>query len=270
MSFIKQLSQPSIMGILNCSPDSFYQSSVVKLDKALSVAETMCQHGADIIDIGGESTRPGAENISLQEELDRVIPAIEMIKKELEIFVSIDTSKPQLMKEAIRLGVDMINDVNALQAVGAIQIVQPSSVAVCLMHKKGAPQTMQQAPKYTDVVKEVNFFLENRVNACVDQGIERSRLCIDPGFGFGKTLQHNKQLLKELKQFTLQGLPLLVGLSRKSMVGELLGQCIENRLYGSLGLAIFALMNGANIIRTHDVEATQQISCVMKQIINYG
>lgn len=265
---LTQISMPSVMGILNCSPDSFYASSVIKLDTVLKSASKMCEDGVDIIDIGGESTRPGTKSISLQEELERVLPVIEIIKKELAVFISVDTSKPEVMQAAIDLDVEMINDVNALRAPGAMAVVKNSKASICLMHKQGITETMQDSPQYSNVVSEVLFFLEKRIQECLANGIARRRLCIDPGFGFGKTVEHNKKLLQELKKFKSLGLPILVGLSRKSMIGDLLGKCTEDRLYGSLGMASIALMHGANIIRTHDVAATKQVSSIINQVIN--
>ena len=199
---LTQISMPSIMGILNCSPDSFYASSVIKLDTVLKAASKMCQDGVDVIDIGGESTRPGSKSVSLQEELDRVLPVIEIIKKELAVFISVDTSKPEVMQAAIDLDVGMINDVNALRAPGAMAVVKNSKVSICLMHKQGITETMQNSPQYSNVVSEVLNFLKQRVQECLANGIAPHRLCIDPGFGFGKTVAHNKKLLKA-KRFAI-------------------------------------------------------------------
>lgn len=270
MSCLQVIKYPAVMGIINCSIDSFYSNSCVTPDLLLNKANKMVSDGAQLLDIGGESTRPGSNSISVQEELDRVMPAIELIKKEIDIFISVDTSKPQVMQEAIHLGAHLINDVNALQSEGALDVIQNSHVDVCLMHKQGQPEVMQSNPLYTDVVCEVAQFLEQRITICLNSGIDKSRLCIDPGFGFGKTLQHNQQLLKYLKQLKSQDVPILVGLSRKSMIGDLLQEPVEERLYGSVGLSVLAWMQGANIIRTHDVKETHQAVTVVEKIMKDG
>ncbi len=251
------LAQPQVMGILNVTPDSRYGSEYFrKLDLALDRAEEMVKEGAAIIDIGGESTRPGAEPISLQEELDRVIPLIEALTKRISVIVSIDTRKSSVMHAAMNAGVHFINDVNALQDEGALELVAKSKVAVCLMHMQGEPQTMQQTPSYVKVVEEVKMFLNQRLQACLVAGIPKERIVVDPGFGFGKNLQHNLQLLKNFEEFKELEIPLLVGLSRKSMIEQLLNLPVEERLYPSLALAVIAVSKGANIIRTHDVRPT--------------
>ena len=257
------LSQPMVMGVLNVTPDSFsdggrYQS----LDAALRRAEKMVEEGAAIIDVGGESTRPGAPPVSAQEELDRVLPVVERLARELPIPVSVDTSKPEVMREAARAGAGMINDVRALQMPGALDAAVASGLPVCLMHIRGEPATMQQEPHYGDVVAEVHAFLAERVRICQAAGIPRERLLVDPGFGFGKTLDHNLRLLRHLDRFTDLAAGVLVGVSRKSMIGLLLKAPVDERLSGSLAAAVVALWQGANIIRTHDVRETVQALCV--------
>jgi dihydropteroate synthase len=252
------LSQPRIMGILNITPDSFSDGGFfMSPDKALAQAERMINEGAAIIDIGGESTRPGAESVSVQEELDRVIPVIEAIHSRLDTIISIDTSKPAVMRAAVAAGAGMVNDVCALQAEGAVQAVQQAGVPVCLMHMQGEPRSMQNRPHYTNVVAEVKSFLQQRAAACVDGGIDPSRIVLDPGFGFGKTLEHNYSLIKHLTDFIEMGYPLLVGLSRKSMIGAVLDRSVDERIYGSIALAALACWSGAHILRVHDVGATR-------------
>ncbi len=249
------------MGVLNVTPDSFYDGGRHnRLDLALQHAERMLSEGAAIIDVGGESTRPGAENISIGQELDRVIPVVECLTKKLDVIVSIDTSKAEVMQQAVIAGAGLINDVSALRGEGALQVAANSGVPVCLMHMQGQPQTMQNNPEYADVMTEVDQFLRQRISACENAGISRDQIILDPGFGFGKTLGHNMQLLQNLNKLSVQGLPVLVGLSRKSMLGALLApDCPpppEKRLYAGLAGAVIAAMRGARIIRTHDVEAT--------------
>lgn len=251
------LTQPQIMGILNVTPDSRYGSNHYhQLDRALYHAETMVKEGAAIIDVGGESTRPGAVSVSLQEEMDRVMPVIAALQQTTETIISVDTRKPEVMREAIVQGVDMINDVCALQVTGALDFVAKSQVAVCLMHMQGEPATMQQDPYYDDVVSEVKEFLKQRLQICLAAGIAPERIVIDPGFGFGKNLRHNLILLKHLAEFRSLNVPILVGLSRKSMLEKLLGLPVDERLPGSLALAVLAVSQGAAIIRTHDVKPT--------------
>ena len=252
------LAHPRVMGILNVTPDSFSDGGdFISAGAALERARQMLREGADIIDIGGESTRPGASPVTEQEELDRVIPVIETLAQELPVPISIDTSKPGVMREAVTAGAGMINDVMALQLPGALQAAKASGVPVCLMHMQGQPRSMQSDPTYDDVVREVGDFLIDRVHACEHVGIPRRRLLIDPGFGFGKTLAHNLSLLKNLATFAATGLPLLVGISRKSMIGAMLGDVPpEQRLYGSLTAAVMALERGAAIVRVHDVKPT--------------
>jgi dihydropteroate synthase len=245
------------MGILNVTPDSFsdggnYQS----LEFALSHAEQMLLDGVDIIDVGGESTRPGSPAVSLEDELQRVMPVLYALR-DMGPAISIDTYKPQVMREAIIAGVDMINDINGFRAPGAIDAVRDSDCALCIMHMQSDPQHMQLAPAYTDVVGEVIAFLRERVDALLAAGIDRRRLCIDPGFGFGKTVAHNYALLKASSRLISElDLPLLAGLSRKSMVGAVTGKPLEHRMAGSIGGALAAVAQGALIVRVHDVAET--------------
>lgn len=251
------LKQPQIMGIMNITPESRYGGGFTRLcDEVLLRIEQMVNEGAAIIDIGGESTRPGAIPVPLQEELDRVMPILEAIKKRFPVLLSIDTLKVEVMKSALAIGVDIINDVNALRAKGATEAVANSQAIVCLMHMQGEPQTMQAAPHYEDVVAEVKSFLRERVQACLAAGIPKERIIIDPGFGFGKTLAHNSRLLNHLDEFKSLGVPVLVGLSRKIMIEAALNLPVEQRLYASLALAVLAITKGAAIIRTHDIKPT--------------
>ena len=245
------------MGILNVTPDSFSDGGRYDvLDAAVEQGLKMQTEGAAIIDIGGESTRPGAAAVDLQQELDRVLPVIGVLSRELDIPISIDTSKPGVMREAVAAGAGMINDVNALNAAGAMEAAKDAAVPVCIMHMQGQPRTMQQAPDYQDVVSEVRQYLSDRLAACEAAGIPRRRIIADPGFGFGKTLEHNLNLLAALNSFRELGVPLLVGLSRKSTIGQITGRPLEERLAGSLAAAVMAVERGASIIRVHDVAAT--------------
>ncbi|SEA62897.1 dihydropteroate synthase [Alkalimonas amylolytica] len=258
------LARPKVMGILNVTPDSFSDGGQFeRLDSALYQAEQMLQQGAAILDIGGESTRPGSEPVPLQQELDRVLPVIEAIRNRLDCVVSIDTSKAAVMSAAVQAGADMINDVYALRADGALAAAAAAGVPVCLMHMLGEPKTMQQQPEYRDVTAEVLDFMQQRVAACLGAGIAREQLLLDPGFGFGKTLAQNYQLLQQLEQWQAFQLPLLVGMSRKSMVGNLLGLPVTERLAGSLACATIAAIKGAHIIRVHDVKATADVLAVL-------
>lgn len=252
------LTRPRVMGILNLTPDSFSDGGLyTDLDAALDHARRMVSEGADIIDIGGESTRPGAEPVSEADEIARVIPVVRALATELAVPLSVDTSKPAVMRAALDAGAAMINDVTALAAPGALDTVADSDAAICLMHMQGAPRTMQQAPVYDDVVEEVYAYLSGRMQAASAMGIENDRVVLDPGFGFGKTLEHNLQLLRRLERFTSLGVPLLAGISRKSMIGALLGgRPVDGRLYGSVAAAVIAAMWGADILRVHDVAAT--------------
>ena len=251
------LTTPIVMGVVNVTPDSFSDGGLfLDPEEAIGQARRMAAQGAGIIDIGGESTRPGAEPVDVDEELERVIPVVEALVAEIDLPISVDTSKPVVMRAAIAAGASMINDVLALQAPGAIDAVAGSSVAVCLMHMQGRPRTMQAAPRYDEVVRDVHHFLVERVRACEIDGIDRSRLVIDPGFGFGKTLEHNLALLAALGEFCRDGLPVLAGLSRKSMIGQLTGRPAGERLAGSVALAALAAERGAAIVRAHDVAET--------------
>lgn len=248
----------SVMGVLNVTPDSFSDGGRFNTpDHALRQAEQMIQDGVSVIDIGGESTRPGAQGVSSGQELDRVIPVLESLRERFDTPVSIDTSKALVMREAINAGADMINDVRALQEEGTLAVCSEAEIQVCLMHMQGQPRTMQQKPSYTDVVEDIADFFVHRVAACEQAGIPKSRIWLDPGFGFGKTLEHNLDLLKRLNELNCFGLPLLVGMSRKSMIGALLGgQPVEERMQGSVSAAVIAAMKGARMVRVHDVKAT--------------
>lgn len=253
------LDRPRVMGVLNVTPDSFSDGGrYVQLDKAFTRAAAMVEEGADLIDIGGESTRPGARPVSLQEELDRVMPVLEKAVRELPIPISIDTSKPAVMAAAARAGAGMINDVRALQEEGALAVAAAYPVPICLMHMRGRPVDMQDDPRYDDVVADVKRFLTDRLALCEAAGIGRERLLIDPGIGFGKTLAHNLSLLRRLPEFHRLGAPLLLGVSRKSMIGKILAAPAEERLYGGLAAAVIAVWQGAHIIRSHDVKPTVQ------------
>ncbi len=261
---ILSLDQAQIMGILNLTPDSFSDGgNHTTPHAALMYARQMADEGAAIIDVGGESTRPGAYPVSVQHELDRVIPVIELLSAELDIPVSVDTSKPEVMYAAVGAGAGMINDVRALQLPGALQAATQlnaqASIPVCLMHMQGEPPVMQLDPQYENIVAEVKNFLVQRIETCINAGLSRERLLIDPGFGFGKTLKHNLQLFKQLHELTTLGIPVLAGLSRKGMIGALLDAPVNRRLYGSLALAALAVWQGAVIIRAHDVRATVEV-----------
>ena len=251
------LRQVQIMGILNFTPDSFSDSGkFFSLDKALVQVEKMLNDGAYIIDIGGESTRPNAPIVSEVEELDRVIPLIEAVRQRFDCLISVDSSKPVVFREAARAGVDMLNDIRALTEPQALETAAELALPVCLMHMQGTPQTMQQAPHYDDLLDDVADFLNQRIFACLQAGIEQSHIILDPGFGFGKTVEHNFSLLKHLNAFVASGFPVLAGLSRKSMIGAVTNQPVEKRLVGSVAGALLAAQNGAKILRVHDVEAT--------------
>ena len=263
------LARPRVMGILNVTPDSFSDGGCfVEPDAALRQAERMVMDGADILDIGGESTRPGAEAVSLDAELARVIPVIERLSATFDVPVSIDTSKPEVMRAAVAAGAALINDVNALRAPGAISAVAGLTVPVCLMHMQGEPRTMQHAPQYDDVVADIIGYLGARAAACESGGIARSRLLLDPGFGFGKTLEHNLALLAGLREFERLGLPVLVGISRKSMLGALTGREVEDRLAASVAAALMAVERGAAIVRVHDVAPTVDALKVWQAVVN--
>jgi len=254
---VLDLDSPVVMGILNVTPDSFSDGGrFVERDAAIRRALAMQAEGAAIIDVGGESTRPGSAGVGLQEELDRVIPVIEALHAELGIPVSVDTYKPEVMREAVVAGAGLINDVNALRAEGALDVAAVTRVPVCLMHMQGEPRTMQQAPRYEDVVAEVKAFLEQRIEACVEAGVAAEKILLDPGFGFGKALEHNLELLRRLDRLLELGRPLLVGISRKSMLGALTGRETGERMAASVAAAVLAVERGARIVRAHDVAAT--------------
>lgn len=257
------LSQPIVMGVLNVTPDSFSDGGLYcSLADALRRAEVMVIEGAALIDVGGESTRPGATPVSVQEEMDRVLPVVERLARELPVPIAVDTSQPEVMRAAACAGAGLINDVRALLLPGALAAAVACGLPVCLMHLQGEPVTMQQAPCYTDVVAEVHAFLAERVRACESLGIRRDRILVDPGFGFGKTLEHNLALLRSLHRFGDLAAGVLVGISRKSMIGALLRAPVGERLSGSLAAAVIAAWQGANIIRTHDVRETVQALCI--------
>lgn len=251
------LEQPLVMGVLNVTPDSFSDGGrFVQLDDAVERGVQMAEEGAALIDIGGESTRPGAQPVGVDEELRRVIPVIERLRSRTQAILSVDTGKPEVMHAAAAAGAGMINDVRALREPGALEAAAISGCAVCLMHMLGEPRTMQDAPSYRDVVAEVRQFLEQRVETSLAAGIPPERIVLDPGFGFGKTLEHNLEVLRHLRELSVKGLPVLAGLSRKSMVGKLTGRPAEARVHGSVALAVVAALHGARILRVHDVGAT--------------
>jgi len=261
------LTTPHIMGILNVTPDSFSDGGhFANIDNAVKHAHKMVEQGASIIDIGGESTRPGASDVLLDEELNRVLPVIERLKQELGCWVSIDTSKAKVMTAAVKAGADIINDVRALQEEGALQAAVDANVPVCLMHMQGQPRSMQTAPDYKDVIGEVKAFLEQRAEQCIKAGIKPTNIILDLGFGFGKSLQHNFDLLSATKEFMTLGYPLLTGVSRKSMFYHLLNRDINDRLAGSLAGAMIAMQQGSKIIRVHDVAETVDVMKVLQQV----
>jgi dihydropteroate synthase len=250
------LERPLVMGIVNVTPDSFSDGGHhATTTPAIAHALQLIEDGADILDIGGESTRPGAAAVSVGEELDRVLPVIEGLRG-VAIPISIDTFKPEVMRAALAAGASMVNDINALQEAGALEAVAAGDAAVCLMHKQGTPQTMQQQPQYQDAVAEVSAFLRERLVATMAAGVARDRIVIDPGFGFGKTVEHNLNLLRELETFCALGVPLLAGLSRKSMLGAVTGRDVNERLAASVAAALLAVQRGAAIVRVHDVRET--------------
>jgi dihydropteroate synthase len=254
------LSRPQVMGILNVTPDSFSDGGRYgQRDAALRHAEAMLRAGATLIDVGGESTRPGARAVSPVEELERVAPIVEAIAAELDVIISVDTSTPAVMRETAWLGAGLINDVRSLQRDGALDAAFDSGLPVCLMHMRGEPTTMQDSPQYADVLVEVGDFLAERMSACAAVGIPAERILLDPGFGFAKTLEHNLSLFKHMDALHALGRPLLVGVSRKSMIGKVLGHEVGERLYGSLALAALALSKGAHILRVHDVAETVDV-----------
>jgi dihydropteroate synthase len=252
------LARPVVMGVVNVTPDSFSDGGrFLPVEAAVAQGVRLAEEGAAIVDIGGESTRPGAAPVSVEEELGRVVPVVEGLSKAApQAIISVDTSKPEAIRQALAAGAGLINDVRALSEPGALEAVAASDCAVCLMHMQGDPQTMQRSPGYVDVVKEVKAYLQERVQKCRAAGVSADRILLDPGFCFGKTLEHNLALLRRLEELSPEGLPLLVGLSRKSIVGTLTGRALADRIHGSVALAVVAALNGASIIRAHDVAAT--------------
>jgi dihydropteroate synthase len=263
------LTRPIVMGVLNVTPDSFSDGDrYLDPDRALDHAVQMAEEGAACIDVGGESTRPGAALVPLEEELRRVVPVIRRLAQRLPILICVDTSRPEVMRAAVDAGAAMINDVRALQLPGAVAAAATTGAAVCLMHMQGQPQTMQQQPVYGDVVNEVRVFLEQRMRSCVEAGIGIDRLCLDPGFGFGKTVAHNLTLLRRLSELDVLQRPLLVGLSRKSLLQRLTGRAPGERLAGSVALATLAVLHGARIVRAHEVAATVDAVAVSWALAN--
>jgi len=257
-----------VMGILNVTPDSFSDGGqFASIDSALRQAERMSSEGADWIDVGGESTRPGAAAVVLQEELDRVIPVIEAIRKRFDIEISVDTSKPQVMTEAVAAGASMINDVRALRQPGALEAAAGTDALICLMHMQGEPREMQQNPSYEDVVNDIKAFFQQRIEDCKKAGIDRQRIILDPGFGFGKTLRHNYQLLQRMQAFLEFGLPVLAGISRKSMLGKVTGRDVDDRVAASIAAATIAAVKGAQYLRVHDVKETRDAVKVITAMI---
>jgi len=263
-----RLDQPRIAGIINVTPDSFSDGgNFLDPQQAIAHGMKLAEEGADLLDIGGESTRPGAAEVTAQEEIDRVVPVIEALSKQTALPISIDTSKPEVMRAAAAAGAGMINDVRALREDGALEAAASLRVAVCLMHMQGEPRTMQDDPHYDDVVSDVRRFLAERIFACEMSGIDKKRIVVDPGFGFGKTIEHNLALLRALDQFAALGVPLLVGLSRKGMIGTLTGrERHADRAVGSAAAALLAVQKGAAIVRVHDVAATRDSLAVWRAV----
>ena len=246
-----------VMGILNTTPDSFSDGGQFNsTEKAINHAIEMIRDGVDIIDVGGESTRPGAAAVSVEEEIARVVPVIKTLRKQSGVCISVDTSKPEVMRAAVQAGADLVNDVNGLREPGALEVCAELDVPVCVMHMQGQPRTMQKSPYYDDVLEDVKSFLQQRIQDCLVAGIKQENIIVDPGFGFGKNLQHNLQLLQQLDEFEVLGVPVLVGMSRKSMLGLILGSPVEQRLYASVAAAVLAWTKGAKIFRVHDVKPT--------------
>ncbi|WP_440091709.1 dihydropteroate synthase [Pseudomonas syringae] len=257
---VLDLAHTHVMGILNATPDSFSDGGrYSQLDAALRHAEAMVLAGATLIDVGGESTRPGARPVSPAQEVERVAPVVEIIARELDVIISVDTSTPEVMLATAGLGAGLINDVRSLQRPGALQAAASTGLPVCLMHMQGEPGTMQNDPHYEDLLAEVSAFLLERMNQCVAAGIDRQQIILDPGFGFAKTLEHNLSLFKRMEALHALGRPLLVGVSRKSMIGAVLGRPVDQRLSGGLALAALAMTKGAKILRVHDVAETADV-----------
>jgi dihydropteroate synthase len=264
---VLDLESPVVMGVLNVTPNSFSDGGRFESHHAaLEHARGMIEEGAAIIDVGGESTRPGADPAQIDQELARVIPVIEGLRRDASLFISVDTSKAEVMRAAMAAGADIINDVRSLAQPGALETAAASGAGICLMHMLGEPRTMQDAPRYDDVVAEVNGFLAARVRACRDAGIDAARLAVDPGFGFGKRVADNLALLQQLASLQTLGVPIAVGLSRKSMLAKLTGRAVDQRVAGSVALAAIAVLNGARIVRAHDVAATVDAVRVAKAV----
>jgi dihydropteroate synthase len=259
--------RPLVCGVLNVTPDSFSDGGRFhSCDRAVERGRTLAAEGADLIDVGGESTRPGSRPPTLAEELDRVVPVVEALGRQVPVPLSVDTSRPEVMREAVAAGASMVNDVRALRSPGALEAAAELGVPVCLMHMQRSPESMQEDPRYRDVVVEVRTFLAERMRACLDAGIRQEHLVVDPGFGFGKTLTHNVALLASLDAFTGLGVPVMVGLSRKSVLGQLTGRTVGNRLPGSLAAAIVAVQRGATLLRVHDVAATRDVLAILDAV----
>jgi dihydropteroate synthase len=258
-----------VMGVINVTPDSFSDGGkFIEIKHAVDHALELIKQGADVIDIGGESTRPGADVVDIDEEIKRVVPVIEQLRNlNPEIIISIDTSKSKVMQAAIQAGANFINDVNALQQEGCVEVVAKSNLPVCLMHKQGKPKTMQNQPQYFNVLSEVQQFFKARITHCLSAGIKSKNIILDPGIGFGKTLEHNLTLLKNIKQLKSLGYPILIGVSRKSMIGEILNAEVDDRLYGSLAIAQFSYTQGADYLRVHDVKATVDVLKVTEKLL---
>ena len=266
-----RMSAPAVMGVINATPDSFSDGGRFNApERALVQARAMVEAGADWVDVGGESTRPGAEPVPLQEELDRVCPVIEAIRRELDVPVSLDTSAPEVMREGARRGISMINDVRSLEREGAVVAARDANIPVCIMHRQGEPDTMQDKPEYRDVLQEVVAYLDRRATELEAAGIASDRLLYDPGFGFGKTLEHNLTLLENLGVVVSRGWPVLVGMSRKSMIGGVTGRPVEERMPGSVAAAAAAMMKGAAIVRVHDVPETVDAARLIRAMREQG
>ncbi|WP_419419606.1 dihydropteroate synthase [Legionella sp. D16C41] len=265
-----QYQAPLIMGIINITPDSFSDGGhYFSLNQALAHARKLLAEGADILDIGGESSRPGAKVISIEEELARVIPLIKQLRQEVDCCISIDTTKAEVMQAAVEAGANIINDITALKDEAALHLVAKLQVPVCLMHMQGIPETMQSLPiHYENIIAEINQFFQNQVKRCLEVGIKEDNIILDPGFGFGKTIEHNLQLVKDLAQFTQHHLPLMLGVSRKSTIGAILNKNVDERAIGGIALNVFASLNGVNIIRTHDVVETKQALTMIDAIMH--
>ena len=259
--------RPLVCGILNVTPDSFSDGGRFdSLDRAVEHGRTLAAEGADLIDIGGESTRPGSRPPTVAEELDRVVPVVEALVRQVPVPLSVDTSRPEVMRAAVAAGASMVNDVRALQRPGALEAAAQLGVPVCLTHMQRSPETMQEDRRYRDVVIDVRTFLAERIGACLDASVRPGHVVVDPGFGFGKTLSHNVALLASLDAFTGLGVPVMVGLSRKSMLGQLTGRTVRDRLPGSLAAALLAVQRGASVLRVHDVAATRDVLAVLEAV----